>query len=80
MKKIMKRRILSVILVIAIVPAISGMAQREAADGGKRTLHILGTVRRYEGEEAAGKRYLKTLKRNITVPLSIAGRARWTTW
>ena len=68
MKKIMKRRILSVILVIAMCLPLAACS-KGGSDGEKRTLHILGTVRRYEGEEAAWEEVFKDFEEedNCTV-------------
>ena len=75
MKKIMKKRILSVVLVIAMCLPMAACSKGGSGDG-ERTLHILGTVRRYEGEEEAWEEVFKDFEEeyNCTVEYRWQGK------
>lgn len=73
----MTKRILSVILVMAMCIPLAACSKGGDSDkDGKRTLHILGTVRRYEGEEEAWNEVFEAFEKeyNCTVEYRWQGK------
>lgn len=60
----MKKRLLSVALIIVLCLSMAACSKGEdKKKDGKKILHILGTVRRYEGEEAAWEEVFKAFEK-----------------
>ena len=77
MKEVMKKRLLSIILVVAMcLPLAACSKSGGESEDGKRTLHILGTVRRYEGEEEAWEEVFKDFEEeyNCTIEYRWQGK------
>lgn len=77
MKEVMKKRVLSIILVVAMcLPLAACSKSGGESEDGKRTLHILGTVRRYEGEEEAWEEVFKDFEEeyNCTIEYRWQGK------